>query len=40
VADQRSWLTAAGFEATVVWQRGDLAVFLATAPAAGIVASG
>jgi tRNA threonylcarbamoyl adenosine modification protein (Sua5/YciO/YrdC/YwlC family) len=32
VADQLEWLTAAGFEARAVWQRGDLAVIVAERP--------
>jgi tRNA (cmo5U34)-methyltransferase len=33
VADQLTWLAAAGFEATVVWRAGDLAVLRANRPA-------
>jgi tRNA threonylcarbamoyl adenosine modification protein (Sua5/YciO/YrdC/YwlC family) len=32
VADQLTWLTAVGFEATAVWERGDLAVIVAERP--------
>ena len=38
IADQLEWLTAAGFDASAVWQEGDLAVILASATPAGIVA--
>jgi tRNA (cmo5U34)-methyltransferase len=33
VADQLTWLAAAGFEATVAWRAGDLAVLRADRPA-------
>jgi tRNA (cmo5U34)-methyltransferase len=39
VSDQLRWLSAAGFGATVVWERGDLAVIVADATTAGIVAA-
>jgi len=32
VADQLGWLTEAGFEARLAWQRGDLAVMVADRP--------
>ena len=32
VADQLDWLTAAGFEARVAWEHGDLAVIVAERP--------
>jgi L-threonylcarbamoyladenylate synthase len=38
VADQLRWLAAAGFEASPVWQEGDLAVIVASASPADIVA--
>ena len=38
VAEQLRWLAEAGFEARVVWERGDLAVIVASASPAGIVA--
>jgi hypothetical protein len=31
VPDQLRWLAAAGFEARTIWERGDLAVIVATA---------
>jgi tRNA (cmo5U34)-methyltransferase len=39
VSDQLRWLSAAGFDATVVYEQGDLAVIVADATAAGIVAA-
>jgi hypothetical protein len=40
VAEQLAWLAAAGFEASVVWSEGDLAVVVADRTAgAGIVGS-
>lgn len=38
VAEQLRWLTAAGFQASVAWAQGDLAVIVADASPAGIVA--
>ena len=32
VADQLRWLSEVGFEATVVWEEGDLAVIVADVP--------
>ena|GEM_PF-201002 len=40
VADQLHWLALAGLEPELVWERGDLAVFAATATPAGIVGGG
>ncbi len=37
VAEQLRWLAEAGFEASVTWEKGDLAVIVATATAADIV---
>jgi SAM-dependent methyltransferase len=37
VAEQLRWLAAAGFDASVTWEKGDLAVIVATATAADIV---
>jgi L-threonylcarbamoyladenylate synthase len=37
LSDQLQWLADAGFEATVSWAEGDLAVIVADATAAGIV---
>ena len=37
LADQLRWLREAGFDASVVWEEGDLAVILASATPAGIV---
>lgn len=38
VSEQLRWLEAAGFQARVVWEHGDLAVLVADATPAGIVA--
>jgi hypothetical protein len=32
VADQVGWLAEAGFDVTVVWEEGDLAVIVGLAP--------
>ncbi len=36
-ADQLQWLAVAGLEPALIWEEGDLAVLVGTAPAAGIV---
>jgi tRNA threonylcarbamoyl adenosine modification protein (Sua5/YciO/YrdC/YwlC family) len=38
VADQLHWMAVAGLEPQLVWEEGDLAVFVGAAPSAGIVA--
>jgi tRNA (cmo5U34)-methyltransferase len=39
VDEQLRWLTDAGFDASVTWEEGDLAVIVASATSAGIVAA-
>ncbi|HLY49050.1 MAG TPA: Sua5/YciO/YrdC/YwlC family protein [Solirubrobacteraceae bacterium] len=39
VPEQLEWMMAAGLQARVAWEEGDLAIFVADAPPAGIVAA-
>jgi L-threonylcarbamoyladenylate synthase len=39
VPEQLEWMMAAGLEPRVAWEEGDLAIFVADAPPAGIVAA-